>query len=210
MDKCGASSRPFCTDPSTPEGFCCSRDSYCILAAANTTVICCPRGRDCHKIQTVPCMLDLMVPPSDFQTTVLQGQLPRCGNNCCPWGFHCDENNICVMDQDQSIPPPDASVSSGTGTSESPTPTHSSSFITSGTSSATSAPTVTVYIDPAPDNQTGESSGTDINTGQIIGLSVGSVVGIVLITALLYFICRLRRSTKADADADADADAGDH
>ena len=88
---------------------CCPTDSTCIPLAANTAVLCCPKGSDCSKIQTIPCSLELQDPEkhpdSKLKSTVLDVEMRKCGDRCCPWGYSCTDGGRCQKDADQSKTP---------------------------------------------------------------------------------------------------------
>ena len=92
----------------------CPNGSTCVYLANFTTLLCCPPGNgNCPRIETIPCDLA----PQDardrqlavkLKTVAMQHVLPRCGNNCCPFGYTCTQLNgisVCEQDADQTIPP---------------------------------------------------------------------------------------------------------
>jgi hypothetical protein len=96
--------------PSFPTAFCCRSGEKCIYLAENTTLLCCPTTEACMEIKPIPCDLSLQdasrYPNSSIKSTVLTGQLPRCGASaCCPWGYGC-RNNKCEMNGSDESPLP--------------------------------------------------------------------------------------------------------
>ncbi|KAK8027375.1 hypothetical protein PG991_004431 [Apiospora marii] len=109
-DTCGSGNLAKCTQAGLPGNFCCDKQSTCIALAGQTTVLCCPSGPDgCNVIAPIVCDLKLQDPASNpnaqVKTTVLNGKLPSCGSNCCPFGYSCGDDGNCIMDKDQSKKP---------------------------------------------------------------------------------------------------------
>ncbi|PNH37160.1 hypothetical protein VD0004_g9621 [Verticillium dahliae] len=89
---------------------CCDSDSTCLVTAANTTGICCPRGSDCTAIAPLSCNIDLqnwrVYPDATVMTMALHQSLPTCDDKCCPHGFVCvsgpdERGSTCQLDPDQ-------------------------------------------------------------------------------------------------------------
>ncbi|CAJ2506301.1 Uu.00g004310.m01.CDS01 [Anthostomella pinea] len=113
MPECGHGDYPYCGLVGLPTMFCCEKSHDCLALADNTTMLCCPGGADCTHISPITCdigMQDVNADPfnmvPEIQTIDFEGPLPACGKNgCCPWGFHCEDDSRCVMNDDQSIKP---------------------------------------------------------------------------------------------------------
>ncbi|KAI0383684.1 hypothetical protein F5Y04DRAFT_19082 [Hypomontagnella monticulosa] len=182
-----------CAQSGLPDDFCCETDATCIVLAANTTVLCCPKDSNCDTIGAITCDLELQDPAknpaAEIKTTVLNGVLTTCGKQCCPFGYHCDGVN-CVKDADQSKPPATKPANPKTSTTPVPTATHSPTK-TSSTVSVSGISTA------APSTETPvTSTSSTSNTVTIVGGVIGGVVGLVLIIACVVLI-RFRRKKKA-------------
>ncbi|KAI1648569.1 uncharacterized protein F4817DRAFT_68905 [Daldinia loculata] len=211
-------------DPPAPPDFCCTIDTSCIVLAANTTVLCCPKASsgNCQEINVIACNLDQQGAFSSVQTTVKEGKLPTCGTGCCPWGYHCGPDDLCYMDEDQSKPPPILQSttnliidhpSTGTSSSLKPIPTTFDTSVTSQNPSSSSShaslvtfasssgdPSITVNADPA------DSSSSTLSTGEIVGISLGAFFSIVLVALVVYFMHRTRKSTENSSDNEQSQD----
>lgn len=186
----------------TPDNFCCPQGSTCIALAANTTVLCCPNSPgNCHAIVPISCDMTLMNsainPDSNVKTTALGSKLAACGKEkCCPFGFTCRAGNTdqpqCVMDDDQTVPPPGVARPSTTASPSRSTapPTSTPASSTATGLIATQAP-ATGPEQKAPDS---EGSGQAFpTTAVIVGTVVGVLGGAALTGALLFFFYRRRR-----------------
>ncbi|KAI0122207.1 hypothetical protein F4814DRAFT_407965 [Daldinia grandis] len=206
----------FCP-PSAPPDFYCTIDTTCIVLAANTTVLCCPKTSrgNCQEINVIACNLDQQGPLASVQTTVKEGELPTCGTGCCPWGYHCGTDDFCYMDEDQSKPPPSLQSTTNLIIDHPSTTTLSSSriistFDTSVTSSHGSLvtftssaghPSITVNVDPTPESgQTADPLDSALSTGEIVGITLGGFFSIALVALVVCFICRRRKSTEDSSD----------
>lgn len=138
---------------STPPNFCCSSGNACLLVAASTTAICCPKGSTCNSIAPIGCdvqALDPAVfPKSPIFTTSLDKELPKCGNKCCPFGYVCGESKTCMLDIYDRDNSPSAS-SSPSSTIETSVPKKSQSG--GDTSETSTAPTESSTSTPASRN----------------------------------------------------------
>ncbi|KAL0943818.1 GPI transamidase component pig-S/T [Colletotrichum truncatum] len=89
----------------TPDYFCCPSDKTCMVLASNTTALCCPKGASCEAISTIICDItaqDVVEnPDSPIHTTKLDKSLPKCGNRCCPFGYKCQGDSVCVLEKDE-------------------------------------------------------------------------------------------------------------
>ncbi|PTB65408.1 hypothetical protein BBK36DRAFT_1122012 [Trichoderma citrinoviride] len=113
-----------------PSNFCCSEGTSCIPLAGNTTAMCCPTGQTCEKIQPITCDVSQQDPSknqqSPIKTSVFDVPLGKCGADlCCPFGYSCSGDDLCVKESDQSVSPEKAAASSTTASPASTTPTNS-------------------------------------------------------------------------------------
>lgn len=186
-----------CAQSGLPDNFCCESDATCIVLAANTTVLCCPKGSNCDTIGAITCDLTLQDPAknpaAEIKTTALNGVLTTCGTSCCPFGYHCDGVN-CVKDADQSKPPATKPANTKTSTTA-PTAT-TVPATTHTTTKASSTVSVSGISTAAPPTETPvASTASTSNTVAIVGGVIGGVVGLVLIIAAVVLI-RFRRKKK--------------
>jgi hypothetical protein len=196
-DTCGDTSYTKCSQAGLPDNFCCSPSSTCIPLAGNTTILCCPTGSDCSTIAPIVCNVQLQdataYPQAVVKTTVLTGELPKCGSNCCPFGYTCDSTQNCIQDKDQSKKPSD--TSGGTTTTAAATATsgatHASTSVSAAPETTSGSPTAApATTDPAA--STTSRGGT--NTGAIVGGVVGSFAGLAILALIL--VCLRRRQTR--------------
>ncbi|KAK0119132.1 hypothetical protein ONS95_007994 [Cadophora gregata] len=143
---CPDTSQSQCAQPGLPDNFCCPSTATCIPLAGNTTVLCCPSGNNCNIIKPIICDVSAqnvtLNNANTLKTTALTIPLPTCGGQCCPFGYSCNSDKNCVMNQDQQ----DAPSSARSSSSSSP-------------SSATSAPATS--RNPSPSSTTTSSSSTN-------------------------------------------------
>lgn len=217
---CGDSSYLQCTNASLPSDFCCPSDQSCVALAGNTTALCCPKGSDCSEIEPIPCDLSLedksQHPENVVMTTALTGTLEQCGTKCCPFGYSCNGDGNCYMNEDQSTKP---STSSGSSTASA---TSTAATSTSGTSASTTTAPSTII--PATSDAQGTatsssgvssaataSSGADAtsspspaaspsagapNAGAVAGGIVGGIAGAVIVGMLLWFCIKKEMKRK--------------
>lgn len=92
---CARSSSQSC-GPNFPGNFCCNEDSDCISIDRGQSALCCPKGRNCNKVDIIPCGLQLQnatrYPSSMLFSMDLKTPLPTCGDQCCPRGMQCEED----------------------------------------------------------------------------------------------------------------------
>ncbi|KAI1457409.1 hypothetical protein F4805DRAFT_457779 [Annulohypoxylon moriforme] len=193
-----------CSQAGLPTNFCCEADATCNVLAANTTVLCCPKGANCDKVSTITCDLGLQDPATnptaEIKTTVLNGILPTCAGQCCPFGYSCDGTN-CVKDADQSKPPPvKAPTSTSKTTSPTATSTHSASttVAVSGVSSASASASASAA--PSTQTPTTSTSGT-ASTVTIVGGVIGGLVGLALVILAVVMIRHRRKKTLKEKQA---------
>ncbi|ATY60295.1 hypothetical protein A9K55_006710 [Cordyceps militaris] len=196
---------------SLPSDFCCPKNTSCEALAGDTSALCCPAGGDCSRIQPISCNVRLQDPQSHADgpvfTSIFDIDLPKCGTNCCPFGYTCVDSG-CTRDTDQSKEPsskPPSSSSSSTATPASSTATSASSSASATTTTAstsahttTPAAAATTTAAPSSDAAHDDHGGMDSTTISIIG---GTVGGVFLITAVLVtiFLCIRRRKKRTPA-----------
>ncbi|KAH6619618.1 hypothetical protein B0J18DRAFT_249371 [Chaetomium sp. MPI-SDFR-AT-0129] len=184
-----------CKNPDFPDYFCCGASTTCIALAANTTVLCCPAGSDCLRIQPVPCNLQLqdgkLNPDAVIKTTALDGKLGKCGDQCCPFGYSCVDR-LCVRDRNQNAAP------IGTGGGK-PSATTTTTGGANPTSTGTGDPTA---------NPTGSNSSSDNNNNSnsnstpVAAIAGGATAaGVIIIgAAVLAFIFFRKRNKDSDGE----------
>jgi len=192
--------------------FCCPNNHSCLALAGNTTLLCCPVDPDtpnggCKRIEPIICDIasqDANKTPGSFvKTLALTGALPRCqkSGQCCPFGFTCafdGGKDVCVMDEDQSKPPAQASSTIPASSSTLRlAPSSTSSVISSATPPAVQ-PTAT------PGATTGASEG-DIeplspsngpSPAVIGGIAAGTIGAIIL--AVVVACVLVKRKSKVE------------
>ncbi|KAK6864713.1 hypothetical protein PG990_005847 [Apiospora arundinis] len=199
VDTCGSGNLAKCTQAGLPGNFCCEKGSSCIPLAGQTTVLCCPNGPDgCTVIAPIVCDLKLQDPASNpsaqVKTTVLNGKLPTCGNNCCPYGYSCGDDGNCIMDQDQSKKPEGAKPApTSTGAPNSSVPSPTSKPPASATSDA--SPSTIPTAAPAPETSETAAPNT-LSTGAVVGGAIGGVLAFAAI--VIGFLLYRRRKQKKD------------
>ncbi|KAL4891736.1 hypothetical protein BDV59DRAFT_181651 [Aspergillus ambiguus] len=91
-----------CSNANLPDNFCCPTSATCVSLDEGSSVICCPEGHSCDYIEPISCNVQLqnaaLHPKNAVKTTKLNGRLPTCGDSCCPFGYSCQGNNLCAMD----------------------------------------------------------------------------------------------------------------
>ncbi|RKF65449.1 hypothetical protein OnM2_008004 [Erysiphe neolycopersici] len=185
----------------TPLGFCCSQGQKCIQVAGNTTAICCPSGKACSSIVPISCNIQKQNvtanPFSAIKTIALNSSMIKCGTKCCPFGFFCNSQDMCIMNADQSpvpslfippivIPP---SITTASAILFSPQATTLSTTTPSTTLPTTLSTTSSVSITtsvtlPVPAERSKQKLSP---IAILVGLFPGLVSGILLVVALLYF-----------------------
>lgn len=193
-DSCGVSNYLHCNLPGLPSTFCCPSNSVCIPFNNAASVVCCPSGQDCKTIAPITCDItqqDAALHPSNqLHSTDLTGTLQACGNECCPKGFSC-QNNQCIMK---------AAATSSTVTSASK-PTISS---TTASSTNKAKPSSSASSTPGSTASQQSSAPTTIAKAQsqkfpalaiIAGFLPGLLLGIIL--TVLVVLCLGRRRRRA-------------
>ncbi|KAI6082869.1 hypothetical protein F4821DRAFT_263445 [Hypoxylon rubiginosum] len=184
---CGDPDHPVCQEPFIDSDFCCPTSRTCLFTAANTTLVCCPEHTTCNKIRTVSCDVSLQVPGTELITTVFDQPMPPCGMDCCPFGYHCNSDQVCQLNEDFNKYPP----------GEEPSSSQSSSTTTQTPTASQDDPSMTVTITPEPSSSEEDLSGPALSSGAIVGIGIGSALGLALVLLGLYVIRRVHRSKKA-------------
>lgn len=193
--------------PSTlPDDFCCKASQSCIPLAGNTTAVCCPKDKDCTKIKIISCDVKLQDPSngrnSEVMTSLLDLELSKCGEKCCPFGYTCTQGKnglMCRMDDDQSRLPDGAVVSSTSTAVPSATSTDIESV--TGAPSGTSLPGKAGQDDDDDDDDDSDNSSASGNSGPATTSIIGGIVGgclLLLILAIIIFLYIRRRNKRND------------
>ena len=187
-NQCATASYSPCNKAGLPANFCCPSNQQCIAFNNDKSALCCPSGQDCKTIAPVSCDLTKQdvskSPAGGLHTTELSGTLAKCGSNCCPQGYSCQNNN-CVMQTSSTSSKP-SSTASHTSTGSAPPSTTSAPKSASASSTASAIPG---SADTTP--QCSKFPGAAV----AIGLVAGIIIGILLtITA----ICLIGRRNKKD------------
>lgn len=202
-----------CPGFTLPSDFCCPSNSVCNVLAGNTTLLCCPTGQSCTIINPITCDLTQQDPETHpeapIKTSALNGVLTKCGSSCCPFGYNCNGNGLCVMEVNQNAAPLQNVPTTSATKATTPTTSTSPSTNTTSTSSSTtlaqaggaqmtttadSSVTVAVYtgtstVPTAASTSTGTSgtTGTDVSESAVAsaddkskGTSTASIVGGVI------------------------------
>jgi hypothetical protein len=152
---CANSTFNSCTsiDSNLPSNFCCPPTDTCISLDSSSSALCCPPGANCTVIRPIICSINqqnvALHPGNSVMTTKLDSNLPKCGDQCCPFGYTCDLNGVqCALIIDESSLNPSSSSSASTTTATS----------TAGTSS------LTPFTNPTGSPTAAASNGTGINS----------------------------------------------
>ncbi|PTB81474.1 hypothetical protein M440DRAFT_1321521 [Trichoderma longibrachiatum ATCC 18648] len=184
-----------------PNNFCCSEGTSCIPLAGNTTVMCCPTGQTCEKIQPITCDVSQQDPSknqqSPIKTSVFNVPLAKCGADlCCPFGYSCSGDDLCVKDSDQSEAPEKATSST---TASPATSSDASSPASSDASSPTSSSTSSSTADASsgtPDPSSSHASNP--KTVSIIGGVIGGCAVLIVLGAIAFLFIRRRNLHRKD------------
>ncbi|KAL5872488.1 hypothetical protein ACKVWC_008115 [Pyricularia oryzae] len=176
---------------SLPSSFCCPKGKVCLQLAGKTSTLCCDSLDGCEIIAPILCDVRLQQDPrSSVKTTALDSELPKCGKDCCPFGYSCNSDSECVKNSDQSKAPPPrapASISIPSSTPTTPTVPTSTSSDTKETATATARPVTS-----------GVPSGGDDNASKlsIIGGVVGGLILLILLGIGVCFCLRRKKKTE--------------
>lgn len=165
-----------------PSNFCCPSNQECLVLAAKTTILCCPKGL-CQSIRPILCSIQLqdpaLYPLAPILTTALDKELPRCGNACCPFGYTCKDETECVLNDKQDdlelfVPP--ASATSHTPEQTSITVAHAE----------TQTPTGTLAVNVEPDLAPSEDDDSFNPAGLITAATVAGICLVAVVVMILY------------------------
>lgn len=188
-----------------PSEFCCRSTDSCIALADNSSVLCCPDGGTCSSIQPITCSLAVQnataYPTSSVHSIDLDGTLPVCGRDssgsdtCCPFGYSCNEQSVCVLTQAET--PVSTGILATATSGSTPGPTTTGSVGTTITSS-TPEPTYSMIMPThVPDSDRGNSSSDRPKT---IGIATGSAIGgVAAVAGILVFAWIKRKRIKETA-----------
>ncbi|KAL2756402.1 hypothetical protein ACRALDRAFT_2059530 [Sodiomyces alcalophilus JCM 7366] len=209
------------------EGLCCAENRACVFLAGGSTVVCCPDS-SCDQLAPISCDVSLQdaskYPQRQLKTTALQAELPRCGENCCPFGYTCNDEGQCDMNEDQSKRPSERSaepssstrtaissvVTSILSTTISPSDTTTSTVSESTTGVATTTATsITTNPSQQPDAEEQKSGDDDGVVGDeddpfpTAPVVIGVLAGVFILTAaavgLFMYLARRRNKKKKEA-----------
>lgn len=188
-----------------PDEFCCKSTDTCIALADNSSVLCCPDGGTCSSIRPITCSIAVQnataYPTSSVHSTDLTGTLPVCGRDssgsdtCCPFGYSCNEESVCVLTQTETPVSTGILATATSGLPPGPTTTDSVGITaTSSTAESTYTVTMPTYVS---DSDRGRSSSDRPKT---IGIATGSAVGgVAAVAGILVFAWVKRRRIKETA-----------
>ncbi|CAI0650094.1 unnamed protein product [Colletotrichum noveboracense] len=146
----------------TPDYFCCSSDTTCMVLASSTTALCCPKSASCNAITTITCDItkqDVVENPgSVIHTTKLSESLPKCGKQCCPFGYKCRGGSACVLDEDEDTRSTTSTNTIVTRTKSNLVSTTSGSSL-ANTSAAEATETATTVAERLPASRTPSATG---------------------------------------------------
>lgn len=198
----------------TPDYFCCPSDTTCLVVAAGSTALCCPKGASCDVISTIICDISaqdvVKSPDSPIHTTKLDESLPICGEKCCPFGYKCRGASACVLDEESRTsssstskivaittrfivvtgrPAPTSREATATTTSTSaeglPASTTSASLVREVSTPAATSPTAASQTPPPAVTSSENSTTTPVSV--IAGTTVAAVASVAGLTCLLWF-----------------------
>ncbi|KAF2720279.1 hypothetical protein K431DRAFT_347281 [Polychaeton citri CBS 116435] len=195
-----------------PSTFCCPGGSTCILLNANdtTAAICCPKGSDCGFIEIIDCDKSALDPVGNPSSPVHASpviDMPTCGSQCCPPGYECnpaeDRCKRIAADAGQS-----ATTTSLPGAASTFPGTSSSMPATSTISSEDSGITVIPTASSSPEADASHAStsaqleGKEHFSGKSFaaGFVPGIFLGLLVTTAIIWFIIKQRRRSDSRAD----------
>lgn len=195
-----------------PLNFCCPSGTTCLSVASNSTAICCPSGQDCSAIFPITCNIQQQnvtaFPKSVIKTTKLDESLPSCGSNCCPFGYRCNDNQDCELDDDPIVGTAGDSMTKTISTMmRSTTAFHYTSQTSQTSATATPSPSTTTINQPNLASATSVAASNFISPDDTISdkssnrtnIAVGSIVGAagaVSIVGGIAYLWRRRRRQK--------------
>ncbi|KAM0332464.1 hypothetical protein ACHAQA_002745 [Verticillium albo-atrum] len=179
------------------DGLCCKTGDTCIYLAGGSTVLCCP-GPTCNRIMPIQCNVaaqnHIDFPKAPLKTTALRGELPKCGDQCCPFGFTCNSEGQCDMDEDQSERPSERPASEISSTTVAPTSTLPSPSIITTTAESTTAASSDATPTTGAEEQQNDSADekAPFPTAAVVVGVLGGVLVLIGI-AVGVFMCLSRR-----------------
>ncbi|EAS29243.2 uncharacterized protein CIMG_07989 [Coccidioides immitis RS] len=185
-ESCAEPNLSRCPDDKLPSNFCCPRSSTCLSLDDSTTLVCCPKGRDCTTIRPITCDIQRQNvskdPSSVVKTTKLLEPLSQCGSGCCPHGYVCD-NGSCKVDT-------------------TPSKTASSTSTTTPEPTSTSLPAITTISAtplsiPSLNESTSEDCPAIPGVAVAAGFFPGIVAGILISMAFCYWQKRRRNKNSS-------------
>ena len=191
-DACPNLSGAFQCAGNFPPGFCCPETSECVPFNNQQDVMCCPRGSNCKVITPTDCTINAYNatahPENPIHLKDLGVQLAKCGSNCCPPGYKCNGQNLCVMTN------PSATGSAAASTVASTTaPTLS--IATGAASNSASATSTSLAGSEACASVAAECNPFPA-TAVLVGLFPGIIIGSLL--TFLFVVCVGRRHRVRD------------
>ena len=162
-----------------PSEFCCPTSTTCVPLNSTqaVAVICCPKGADCGRIQTVPCDVNqynaTLHPDNQIHidnTTNIK--LPTCGDKCCPLGYSCN-GNTCIADK----------AAPSTGATPSATPSPSSTDKPAASQTSDSTPISAIPQTPAGNSDPGFPAKAVV-AGFFPGMALGALLTLLLLWAI--------------------------
>ncbi|RMJ12627.1 hypothetical protein CDV36_007723 [Fusarium kuroshium] len=196
-DTCGAD-RVSCNSDLT-DIFCCPKDYSCILLAGDTSAMCCPAGRNCNEVKPITCDLrgqDITkYPKAPVMTIITNLKLETCGTMCCPFGYSCEGDSKCVLDEDQSSPPEGAEYPSGTSSAapSATSPTSSETASASAEPTSTSEPSKASDENQKEDPEEEEKKDSGPATTSIVGGVVGGCIILLIIAVVIFLYFRRQK-----------------
>ncbi|KAJ6095487.1 hypothetical protein N7486_006233 [Penicillium sp. IBT 16267x] len=197
-----------------PSDFCCPSSSTCLVLDNDTTVLCCPSGSSCDYISPITCDIQeqnaTAYPKASVKTTLLDESLPKCGNECCPFGYTCENDNLCHMTNSTTTATTTTSSTTISTTSTASSTTDLSAYGATFTPVSSSVSTTSLNADStSSSNSTITSCPSFPSKAVLAGFFPGALFG--AIAALLISTCvRHRAEKKHLAEINQDTKASTH
>lgn len=186
-----------------PDNMCCESGTTCMILASNTTIVCCPEGESCNRIHPITCSISQQDtdqhPESTVQTIALNKSMTNCGAGCCPFGYLCNDDDLCELDSNQDhygyLLSDSTTELSSTATSTSTSALTSTSNLASDATTGTdTVPTLLASTGVASAAAETTSSGIEASTqdtassptGLIAACSVGGVCCAAAVGVLIW------------------------